>query len=76
MNEAVEFYRSVLIDGSSVECGKLSLCCINDYYPRLKTLKYQVDCDDYRLKFSNMYNSSDLSKAIHKYIEIKRKLYQ
>ena len=75
-NETVEFYKSVLIDVSAVECSRLSLCCLNDYYPRLKSLKYQVDCDDYRFKFSQIYDTADLTKAIEKYIEIKRKLYK
>jgi len=76
MNDMVEFYKSVLVDGSSVECSNLSLCCLNDYYPRLKNLRYQVDCDDYRLKFSQIYNSPDLGKAIKKYLEIKGTLYK
>tara|TARA_R100000808_G_scaffold5713_1_gene17209 strand:+ start:40900 stop:41130 length:231 start_codon:yes stop_codon:yes gene_type:complete len=76
MDEIAELYKTVLIDGSSVECQKLSLCCLNDYYPRFKTLKYQVDCDDYRLKFSQIYDGPQLGQAISKYLEIKRKLYK
>lgn len=69
-------YEQVLEDGSSVECNRLSLCCINDYLrsSRATSIRYQVDCDDYRLKFSQLYE--DLEKAVEKYVEIKRKLYQ
>lgn len=69
-------YEKVLEDGSSVECNRLSLCCINDYLRSsgIRGIKYQVDCDDYRFKFSQLYE--DLDKAVAKYVEIKRKLYK
>jgi len=76
MNNKAEIYKSVLIDGSSVECNNLSLCCLNDYYPGLKNIKYQVDCDDYRFKFSQLYSLQDVGKAVDKYMEIKGKLYK
>jgi tRNA G26 N,N-dimethylase Trm1 len=70
-----DVYTTVLEDGSSVECNRLSLCCINDYLRNsgVRGIRYQVDCDDYRFKFSQLYE--DLEKAVKKYVEIKRKLY-
>jgi hypothetical protein len=71
-----DLYAKVLDDGSSVECNRVSLCCINDYlqYSGTKKVRYQVDCDDYKLKFSELYE--DIKKAAAKYVEIKRKLYK
>lgn len=71
-----DVYAGVLEDGSSVECNRLSLCCINDYLRNSRTrgVRYQVDCDDYRLKFSQLYE--DLDKAVSKYVEIKGKIYK
>ena len=71
-----DIYKKVIIDGSAVECNRLSLCCINDYlkFASNKDIKYQVDCDDYRFKFSKLYN--DVNDAVEKYIEIKGKLYK
>ena len=71
-----DLYEKVLEDGSSVECNRLSLCCINDYLrsSAIRGIRYQVDCDDYRFKFSQLYE--DLNKAVAKYVEIKRKLYK
>ena len=71
-----EIYKAILVDGSSVECNRLSLCCLNDYYPKLKKIKYQVDCDDYRFKFSQLYGVEELDQAIQKYIDLKGKLYK
>lgn len=71
-----EIYKTILMDGSSVECNRLSLCCLNDYYPKLKKVRYQVDCDDYRLKFSQLYDKHELDKAVQKFLHIKRKLYK
>jgi|TARA_Y100000310_G_scaffold216664_1_gene217729 hypothetical protein len=71
-----EIYKTILMDGSSVECNRLSLCCLNDYYPKLKKVKYQVDCDDYRFKFSQLYETHELDKAVQKYVELKGKLYK
>jgi hypothetical protein len=71
-----DIYKKVIIDGSAVECNRLSLCCINDYmkFSSNRNIKYQVDCDDYRLKFSQLFD--DIHEAVEKYIEIKRKLYK
>jgi hypothetical protein len=68
-------YESTLRDGSAVECNQLSLCCLNDYYPQLKSKKFQVDCSDYRARFSQLYNNDELPKAVKKYLEIKKRLY-
>ena len=71
-----DVYAKVLEDGSSVECNRLSLCCINDYLRNssIRGVRYQVDCDDYKLKFSQLYEN--LEKAVDKYMEIKGKLYK
>lgn len=71
-----DVYARVLEDGSSVECNRLSLCCINDYLrsSSIRGVRYQVDCDDYKLKFSQLYEN--LEKAVDKYMEIKGKLYK
>jgi hypothetical protein len=67
-----DIYKKVIIDGSAVECNRLSLCCINDYmkFSSNRNIKYQVDCDDYSQLFD------DIHEAVEKYIEIKRKLYK
>ncbi len=69
-------YKQVLLDGSSLECGRLSLCLISDYHPRFKKTKYQVDCDDYRNQFSKIYDSSELDTAVKKYLKLKGNLYK
>tara|TARA_Y100000296_G_C5109438_1_gene224348 strand:+ start:506 stop:733 length:228 start_codon:yes stop_codon:yes gene_type:complete len=71
-----DIYKKVIIDGSAVECNRLSLCCINDYlkFTSNRDIKYQVDCDDYRFKFSKLYG--DINDAVEKYVEIKGKLYK
>ena len=71
-----KMYRQVLLDGSSLECGRLSICLLNNYYPKFNTIRYQVDCDDYRNQFTKLYNSDELDKAVDKYLSLKRKLYK
>ena len=68
-------YEEILRDGSAVECNQLSLCCLNDYYPQLRRKKFQVDCSDYRVRFSELYDSHDLTNAVKKYLELKKRLY-
>ena len=71
-----KLYELILQDGSAVECNQLSLCYLNDYYPQLRSKKFQVDCSDYRIKFSELYDHCDLKKAVKKYLELKKRLYE
>ena len=69
-----EHYEAVLLDGCALEKGRLSLCTINDYQGssfRRKIL-YQVHCDDTKVKYSELYESS--SQAVKKFLELKRKI--
>lgn len=68
-----EFITDEIDNGRYVEYKSVSICCINDFYV-LKSgkIKYQVHCDDYKNKFSNLYG--DLDTAIKKFMEIRRKL--
>jgi len=68
-----EFVINEIDDRRYVEHKSVSICCINDFY-ELKSgkIKYQVHCDDYKNKFSRLYNSLDI--AVKKFMEIRRKL--
>jgi len=73
MSSYREFVTNEIDDGRYVEHKSVSICCINDFY-ELKSgkIKYQVHCDDYKNKFSRLYDSLDI--AVKKFMEIRRKL--
>ena len=73
MSSYREFVTNEIDDGRYVEHKSVSICCINDFY-ELKSgkSKFQVYCDDYKNKFSRLYDSLDT--AVKKFMEIRRKL--
>ena len=78
-----QIYKEIILDGCSVEIGKLSLCCINKYIknePKANSrLQFQVHCEHYKMLkqdgnvFSELYDSLDT--AIDKFLMLKSELY-
>lgn len=68
-----QIVKDAIISGCALEVGRLSICCINDYYGRGTTLKFQVDCEDYRKNFSHLFHSLD--NAVDLFVKTKKKLY-
>ena len=69
------YYKSVLLDGCSIEYKRLSICDLRDYYNfyrRRKDPIYQVHCDDSKNRFSKVYKN--ISDAVNTFIELKKKL--
>ena len=69
------YYKSVLLDGCSIEYHRLSICDLRDYYDfyrRRKDAIYQVHCEDSKNRFSKIYKN--INEAVETFIEIKKKL--
>jgi hypothetical protein len=73
MSSYREFVINEIDNERYVEYQSVSISCINDFYEiRSGKIKYQVHCDDYKAKFSRLYDSLDT--AVKKFMEIRRKL--
>lgn len=74
-----DVYKSIILDGCSIEIGKLSLCCINHYVQKHPKLQFQVHCDHPKMLkddgtvFTELYDSLDM--AVDKFLMLKGKLY-
>lgn len=73
MNRSKLFYavKNVIDSGCSVEFGKLCICNLGDYVPLRGDMerKYQVHCDDPRMRWSEVYYKEDV--AIDKFMLIR-----
>lgn len=66
-----------LLNGYTIEFGKLSVCCINDYYHGpLDKIKMQVHCEHYKLggAVSELFDTAPL--AIDRFLELKGICYE
>lgn len=74
-----QIYKEIILDGCSIEIGKLSLCCINNYVKKHTSLQFQVHCEHYKMVkpdgnvFSELYDNLDI--AIDKFLMLKSELY-
>lgn len=78
-----QMYKEIILDGCSIEIGKLSLCCINRYIKNAvkasSKIQFQVHCEHYKMVhpdgnvFSELYD--DLDVAIDKFLMLKSELY-
>ena len=78
-----EIYKNVILDGCSIEIGKLSLCCVNNYikvYSKTQCkIQFQVHCEHYKMiksdgsPFTELYDSLDT--AVDKFLMLKSELY-
>lgn len=73
-NQKKELYKWCILDGSSVQYGKLSLCDLRNfkYSNVFNNRQYQIHCDDNKYNWSKIYDS--LESAIEKFIEIQNKI--
>ena len=70
-----DYYKSVLLDGCSIEYQKQSICDLRDYYNFYRKRRdpiYQVHCDDSKNRFSQTYKN--VHEAVNSFVEIKQKL--
>lgn len=65
-------YVSVLQDGCTIEFGRLSISYLPNYLNIYGKKKYQVHCDDYRCRFSDIYENP--GEAVEKFLEIMPKV--
>lgn len=74
-----EIYKNVILDGCTIEIGKLSICCINNYVKRHPIVQFQVHCEHYKMlkpdgnMFTELYDNLDI--AIDKFLMLKGELY-
>lgn len=70
-----ELFKQVIMQGCSLEIGKLTLCCIDHYYKHRhkKELGFQVHVDHHKFQFTEVYD--DLDIAVDKFIALKHKIY-
>lgn len=76
-----ELVKKSLLQGYALEVGKLTICCINNYYKNFgDEVKFQVHCDHWKVldkegnPFSEIYEKID--DAVDKFILLKHKLYE
>lgn len=62
--------RDILVNGGSVEVGRVTICDINDYYRygHFGKKRWQVDSDDYRMKHSELYEN--IGEAVGRFLKI------
>lgn len=67
-------YAHAILQGCSVEFGKLSLCDLTNFrHSQVKTdRKYQVHCDDTKHLFSGIYE--ELMPAVNQFMYIKQRV--
>ena len=76
-------YKEIILDGCSIEIGKLSLCYINHYiktHPKVRNGPlFQVHCEHHKMiksdgtPFSELYESLD--DAVDKFLVLKSEIY-
>lgn len=82
MNERDKL-RDLLLEGYSIELGrggKISICCLNDHYNGLPSIKFQVHSTHWKAiegiegnTYSELFDH--LETALDKFFELKEKCY-
>lgn len=76
-NSLDNYYKRLIMDliaiGVTIEVGKLSICCIDEYYKPVvkRKTKYQVVNNDYRNEYSQWFDS--IKDAVDKFVELELK---
>jgi len=83
MDQVYEFQviRDLLLDGVELTYGKLTLCDLTKYSAFRGTRRYQVFCDDNKIRdekgrtgYYKVFQTQDIDKAVSKFLEIKQQL--
>jgi hypothetical protein len=71
MNTLKQQYKELLLDGSSIEYKKISICNIKNHLKTFNNYRplYQVHSDNPKMKFSDLYNNLD--DAVDKFFDIR-----
>ena len=75
MNQ-LEIYKTVLLDGCSIECGPVCICDISKHCPtHTPGLPcFQVTCDNYKIHHSHLYNT--VEDALIVFFDLVNQVYQ
>ncbi len=85
MNE-LDIYKHVVLNNCSLQYGKLTLCDLTLYGIKERQYKYQLYCDDRKLRpphlhpkqdwycHTKMYRADQLDEAIKDFVAIKNRI--